>query len=154
MQGSPKVIEFLNEALTAELTAINQYFVASKMAANWGYEKLARYGYDESLGEMRHAESVIERIILLEGVPNLQRLFPVRVGETVVEQFELDLEMEREAVQRYRRGIRVCSDEGDPATRVFLEAQLAAEEEHVDWIETQFIAIEQLGFANYMLRWV
>ncbi|HWB71390.1 MAG TPA: bacterioferritin [Egibacteraceae bacterium] len=154
MQGSPKVIEFLNEALTAELTAINQYFVASKMAANWGYDKLARHVYDESLGEMRHAESVIERIILLEGVPNLQRLFPVRVGETVVEQFELDLEMEREAVQRYRRGIGVCSEEGDPATRVFLEAQLVAEEEHVDWLETQFVAIEQLGFANYMLKWV
>ncbi|MDP8970610.1 MAG: bacterioferritin [Actinomycetota bacterium] len=154
MQGSPKVIEFLNEALTAELTAINQYFVASKMAASWGYEALAKHHYDESLSEMRHAESLIERIVMLEGVPNLQRLFTVAVGESVVEQFELDLQMEREAVQRYRRGVGVCMDEGDPTTRAFLETKLSDEEQHVDWLETQLTALDQLGFANYMLRWV
>lgn len=154
MQGSPKVVEFLNDALSAELTAINQYFVAAKLAANWGYEKLAKYQYEESLDEMRHAEALIERIVMLEGVPNMQRLYTVRVGESPVEQFELDLEMEREAVQRYRRGVGICVDEDDPTTRAFLERKLADEEEHVDWLETQFQVLDQLGFANYMLKWV
>ncbi|HUH06474.1 MAG TPA: bacterioferritin [Egibacteraceae bacterium] len=154
MQGSPRVIELLNEALTAELTAINQYFVASKMAADWGYDKLADYDRKESIEEMEHAEKLIERILFLDGVPNMQRLFTVQVGETVLEQFQADLEMERGAVERYQRGIALCAEEGDPGTRTLLESYLRDEEHHVDWLETQFVAIEQLGFENYMLRWV
>lgn len=154
MQGSPRVLELLNEALTAELTAINQYFVASKMAADWGYDKLAEYDRKESIEEMEHAEKLIERILYLDGVPNMQRLFTVQVGESVLEQFQADLEMERGAVERYQRGIALCTEEGDPGTRTLLEGYLRDEEHHVDWLETQFAAIEQLGFENYMLRWV
>jgi bacterioferritin len=154
MEGSPKVVDILNEALSAELTAVNQYFAAAKLADNWGYSKLAEHNREESIDEMRHAERLIERVLFLEGHPNMQRLFTVRVGESVREQFELDLEMEREAVQRYRRGIQTCIEEGDPGTRVLFEEKLREEEAHVDWLETQFEAMEQLGLQNYLLRWV
>ncbi len=154
MQGSPKVIEILNEALTAELTAVNQYFIASKMAANWGYGKLAQEYYDESIGEMKHAESLIERILFLDGVPNLQRLFTVLVGETVVEQFRLNYEMEKSAVERYRRAVGICSDEGDPGSRSYLEGLLRDEEHHVDEAEAQLDNLEQLGEQLWLAKWV
>ncbi|HVM21320.1 MAG TPA: bacterioferritin [Egibacteraceae bacterium] len=154
MQGSPRVIEILNEALTAELTAVNQYFIASKMAADWGYAKLAKEYYDESIGEMKHAETLIERILFLEGHPNLQRLFTVGVGESVVEQFRLNYEMEKAAVERYRRGISVCNEEGDPGSRAFLEEFLAEEEHHVDEAETQLANLEQLGEQLWLAKWV
>ncbi|MDP9405508.1 MAG: bacterioferritin [Actinomycetota bacterium] len=154
MQGSPEVVEVLNEALTAELTAVNQYFIASKLAANWGYATLAKDYYDESIAEMRHAETLIERILFLEGVPNLQRLFTVGVGETVIEQFTLNYEMEKAAVERYRRGIGVCASVGDPGSRTLFERLLADEEHHVDEAEAQLANLEQLGEPLWLAKWV
>ena len=154
MKGSDAVIEVLNEALTAELTAVNQYFIASKMAAGWGYSRLAKDYYDESLGEMKHAETLIERILFLEGVPNMQRLLPVRVGETVIEQFRLNYEMEKEAVERYRRTITLCSTEGDPGTRTLAEDFLREEEHHVDEAEADLDNFSQLGEQLWLAKWV
>jgi bacterioferritin len=154
MQGSPKVIDVLNEALTAELTAVNQYFIASKMAADWGYATLAKSYYDESIAEMKHAETLIERILFLEGMPNLQRLFTVAVGETAIEQFRLNYEMEKGAVERYRRGIVVCDDEGDPGSRTLLESFLRDEEHHVDEAESELANLEQIGEQHWLAKWV
>lgn len=153
MQGSAKVIEILNEALTAELTAVNQYFIASKMAANWGLEALAKEYYDESLGEMKHAEELIERILFLEGTPNMQRLFNVQVGEDAVEQFRLNYEMEKTAVERYRRTVRLCVEEGDPGSRALAERFLVEEEHHVDEAEAQLELLEQIGREHWLARW-
>lgn len=152
MQGDPEIIEFLNEALTAELTAINQYFIHAKMNENWGYERLAKKIYDESLDEMRDAEKLVERILYLEGVPNLQRLGPVGVGETVPEQFELDLATEVAAVERYNRGIGLAVAKGDNGTRELLEDLLTHEEEHLDWIETQQRVIAEIGLEHYLAQ--
>jgi len=152
--GDPKVIEALNEALTAELTAVNQYFIASKMAQNWGYAKLAKEYYDESIDEMKHAEALIDRILFLDGTPNMQRLFPLEVGETIVEQFQLNYEMEQRAVQRYRQGSALCTECGDPGTRVILEGFLASEEEHVDEAEAELANLEQLGEQLWLAKWV
>lgn len=154
MQGSPNVIELLNEALTAELTAVNQYFIASKMAADWGYAKLAKEYYDESIGEMKHAEGLIERILFLEGVPNMQRLFTVAVGESVIEQFRANLDLEVAAVERYRRGVAICEQEGDPGTRTLLEGFLRDEEDHVDEAESELDNLEQLGEPLWLAKWV
>jgi bacterioferritin len=150
VQGSPQVIEILNEALTAELTAVNQYFIASKMAENWGFPRLAKDYYDESIGEMKHAETLIERILFLEGVPNLQRLYTVQVGEQV----RLNLDMEVAAVERYRRGVAICADEGDPGTRSLLEEFLREEEHHVDEAEAQLENLELLGEQLWLAKWV
>jgi bacterioferritin len=154
MQGSEKVVELLNEALTAELTAVNQYFIASKMAADWGYHRLAKEYYDESIAEMRHAETLIERILYLDGHPNMQRLFTVRVGESVIEQFRANYEMEQQAVERYQRGIGICTAEGDPGTRTLLEELLTDEEHHVDEAESELANHEQLGEALWLAKWV
>jgi len=154
MKGSSAVIDVLNDALTAELTAINQYFIASKMAKNWSYDKLAHEYYEESLGEMKHAEAIIERILMFDGVPNMQRLFTVHVGETIVEQFKLNYEMEKEAVDRYRRAITVCQEEGDPGTRAFFEDILHTEEEHVDEAEGELAQLDQIGEALWLQKWV
>lgn len=153
MRGSERVIELLNEALTAELTAVNQYFIASKMAANWGYPRLAKDYYDESIGEMRHAETLIERILYLEGHPNMQRLFTVQVGESVIEQFRANYEMEKGAVERYQRGIALCVEDGDPGTRVLLETLLADEEHHIDEAEAELDNLEQLGEQLWLAKW-
>ena len=150
MQGSAAVIELLNEVLTAELTAVNQYFVHSKMCENWGYERLAHHARDESIGEMKDADQLIERILYLEGVPNLQRLGTVRVGETVVEQLTVDLDLERAAIDRLNRGIALCVAEGDNGSRDLLEDILEGEEEHADWLETQFELIRQVGEPFYL----
>jgi bacterioferritin len=149
MQSSPEIIELLNEVLSAELTAVNQYFIHSKMQDNWGYKRLAERGREESFGEMKHAEQLIERIIYLEGVPNMQRLGTVRVGETVSEQLNLELDTEKDAIVRLAAGVEQCrrSDEG---TRLLLESILAAEEEHADWLETQLELIRQLGENLYL----
>lgn len=154
MRGSDRVIELLNEALSAELTAVNQYFISSKMAANWGYSKLAQEYYDESIGEMKHAETLIERILFLEGVPNMQRLFAVAVGESVIEQFRANYEMELGAVERYRRGISLASEEGDPGTRTLLEQFLSDEEHHVDEAEAELENLAQLGEQLWLAKWV
>lgn len=150
MQGSPAVIEILNEVLTAELTAINQYFIHARMCDNWGYDRLAEKLRHESIDEMKDADSVIERLLYLEGVPNMQRLNPVGVGETVLEQMELDADLERAAVERYNRGIALAVAEGDNGTRELFERQLRGEEEHLDWIESQLELIRQVGLENYL----
>ena len=152
MPGDQDVIELLNEVLTAELTAINQYFIHAKMCENWGFERLAKKNYDESIDEMKDAEKVIERILFLEGVPNLQRLGSVLVGETVPEQHQLDLDLERAAIDRYNRGVALARDKGDNGTAELLEDLLVGEEEHADWLEAQLNLIEQVGLQNYLAQ--
>ena len=154
MQGNAEVIELLNEVLTAELTAINQYFIHAKMCENWGYEKLAKKTYDESIDEMRDAEKVIERILYLDGVPNLQRLGSVRVGESVPEQHRLGLELEIDAIERYNRGVELARRNGDNGTAEMLEDLLTGEEEHADWLEAQLVLVDQVGVENYLATWI
>ena len=149
MQGDPEVVELLNEALTAELTAINQYFAHSKMCEDWGYARMAATLREESMDEMRDAEKLIDRILLLDGIPNLQRLGPVSVGETISEQLELDRELEQAAIERYRRGVVLCLEKGDPGTRELLESLVVGEESHLDWIETQQSLIADVGIELY-----
>jgi bacterioferritin len=148
--GDPEVLELLNEVLTSELTAVNQYFAHAKLQDHWGYGRLAARSRDESLEEMRHAEAAIERILYLEGVPNLQRLSSVRVGETVPEQLRADLDLEVEALALYRRGVVLSERLEDHGTRELLVGLLRDEERHADWLETQLSLIESLGEANYL----
>jgi bacterioferritin len=150
MQSDPRVVDALNEILTAELTAVNQYFIHAKMCANWGYERLAAHGRDESIDEMKHAEALIERILYFDGTPNMQRLFPVRVGETVQEQLELDLATEKEAIPRFNKTIALCVEVGDNGTRELLADMLVSEEDHADWLETQLETIRQIGIEFYL----
>ena len=149
MQSTPEIIELLNDVLTAELTAINQYFIHYKMQENWGYKRLADKGKEESFGEMKHAEELIERILYLEGVPNMQRLGPVKVGETVPEQLKAELETEKEAIARLTAGVEQ-SRRTDEGTRLLLEQILHDEEEHADWLETQLGLIASLGEGLYL----
>jgi bacterioferritin len=150
MQGDPEIIEILNEVLTAELTAINQYFIHAKMCDNWGYDRLAEKHRHESIDEMKDADELIERILFLEGVPNMQRMNPVMVGETVKEQLELDLALEYAAIERYNRGIAVAVSKGDNGTRDLFSSRLQGEEDHADWIESQLELIRQVGLENYL----
>ena len=150
MQGDARVIEFLNEQLTAELTAINQYFLHAKMQENWGYTILAAHTRSESIDEMRHAEILTVRILFLEGLPNLQKLFGLRIGETVGEQFECDMKVEVEAVDRLRRGIAYMREIGDVTSAKIFEDILADEEHHIDYLETQIGLIGKLGEALYL----
>jgi bacterioferritin len=150
VHGDPEIIEALNEVLTAELTAVNQYYVHYKMCENWGYARLAHKKREESIEEMKDADSVIERILFLEGVPNMQRLNPIRAGEDPVEQHRLDLEMELEAVARYNRVIALARDKGDNGTRSLLEHILRGEEESVDWLEAQLHVVEAIGAERYL----
>jgi bacterioferritin len=152
VRGDARVIELLNEVLTAELTAVNQYFIHAKMCDNWGYERLAKHDRDESIGEMKDAEALIERILYLEGVPNLQRLGTVMVGETVPEQLRLDLQNERDAIDRLNGGIALCVEVGDNGSRDLLEDILEGEEEHADWLETQLSIIDDVGDAHYLAQ--
>jgi len=150
MKGDPKVIEILNEVLTAELTAVNQYFIHAKMCADWGYQELAAYGKAESIDEMKHAEQMIDRILFLEGVPNMQRYFKIKVGKTVKEQFEHDVALEYEAAKRLNKGVQACIEAGDNTSRQILEKILAEEEHHIDWLETQLSLIESIGMERYL----
>jgi bacterioferritin len=152
MKGDPQVIEVLNDVLTAELTAINQYFVHSKMCANWGYGRLAKKKWDESIEEMKHADKIIERILFLDGTPNMQRLSPVRVGEDPVEQHRLDLQMELAAQKRLNDGIALCVSKGDNGTRDLFEEILQSEEEGIDWLEAQLHLIDEIGKENYLAQ--
>jgi bacterioferritin len=154
MQGDAQVITALNDVLTAELTAINQYFVHSKMCANWGYPRLAKKKWDESIEEMKHADKVIERILFLGGTPNMQRLGPVRVGEDVVEQHTLDLDMELAAQKRLNESIALCVSKGDNGTRDLLEGILHSEEEGIDWLEAQLHLIKEIGKEHYLAQQV
>lgn len=144
------LINALNDILTAELTAINQYFLHAKMCGDWGLWQLHQHIREESIDEMRHAEALIERILYLNGVPNVQRLGKVRIGETVEEQFRLDLELEYLAVPRLNKAIDLFREAGDNGTRALLEDILTSEEEHIDWLETQLALIEQVGLQNYL----
>ena len=152
MRGHEQVLTLLNEVLTAELTAINQYFIHARMCENWGYARLWKKIREESIGEMKHADELIERILHLEGVPNVQRLGKINVGQTVPEQFRLDLELEKAAIQALNAGIEQARSLGDNGTRDLLEDILEGEEEHVNWIEAQLSLIAQTGEANYLAQ--
>jgi bacterioferritin len=154
MRGDPQVIEILNEILTAELTAINQYFVHAKMCANWGYRRLHKKKWDESIDEMKDADRLIERILFLEGTPNMQRLGPVRVGEDPIEQHRLDLAMELEAVGRYNRAVALTRERGDNGTRELLEEILRGEESSVDWLEAQLHLADEVGKERYLAEMI
>jgi bacterioferritin len=150
VKGNDEIIEVLNDVLTAELTAINQYFIHHKMCANWGFQRLSAKKREESIEEMKHADSVIERILFLEGTPNMQRLSSVRVGENAVEQHQLDVALEVEACERLNKGIALCREKADNGTREMLEEILTNEEESVDWLEAQLYLVEELGREHYL----
>jgi bacterioferritin len=150
MQGDKRVIEFLNDQLSAELTAINQYFLHAKMQENWGYVKVAKHTYAESIDEMKHAETLTERILFLDGLPNFQRLYTLRVGQTLPEQFTADMQVEQEAVARLREGSEYMRSIGDITSARIFEDILADEEEHIDYLETQQALIEQIGLELYL----
>jgi bacterioferritin len=152
MQGNPDVIAALNELLTHELTAINQYYVHSKMCANWGYKALAKKKMDEAMEEMRHADALIERILYLDGIPNMQRLGAIKVGEDPIEQHRLDLEVERSAVERLNRFVALFWDKADNGSRLLIEKMLHDEEEAIDWLETQFKLVADLGKEHYLAQ--
>ena len=154
MQGDTQVIDALNAVLTAELTAINQYFIHHKMCENWGYQYLSHKKREESIGEMKDADEVIERILYLEGVPNMQRMNPVRVGEDPVEQHKLDLAVETDAIERLNKGIALCRDKGDNGSRAMLEAILHGEEESADWLEAQLHLVGEVGKENYLAEMI
>ena len=150
MKGDPQVLDALNRALTVELTAINQYFCQAKMCQNWGFLKLYHKHYSESMGEMKHAEKLIERILFLEGVPEIARYDVIRVGADVREQFENDLKLEMTGVQHYNATVDLCIRLKDNGTRDLIEPILTESEEHVDWLETQLHLIDSVGLQNYL----
>ncbi|MFO0605999.1 MAG: bacterioferritin [Polyangiales bacterium] len=152
MKGQQPIIDALNQVLTGELTAINEYFIHAKMCRNWGYHRLAQHIRKESIDEMKHADELIERILYLEGVPNVQRLNKVNVGENVPEQLRLDLELEREALARLNDAIKLSRDLGDHGSEELLRKILVSEEEHVDWLEAQLGQVSELGVANYLAQ--
>ena len=150
MQGDARVIELLNEQLTSELTAINQYFLHAKMQQNWGYTKLAAHTRAESIEEMTHAERLTDRILFLEGLPNYQKLLALRIGQTVREQFESDMAIEVEVIQRLRPAIAYCEQVGDHTSKRLFEEILADEEHHIDYLETQLALLDSLGEPLYL----
>jgi bacterioferritin len=154
MQGDPAIIELLNDVLTSELTAINQYFIHHKMCENWGYAKLSAKKYEESIEEMKHADRVIERILYFDATPNMQRMNPIRVGENPIEQHELDLALEVEAVSRLNEGIARARERGDNGTRELFEAILKEEEESVDWHEAQLHLVNEVGRERYLAEMI
>lgn len=152
MKGNKDVINALNEVLAAELVAINQYFMHAKMCENWGYLALAKQNRTESIDEMRHAESLVQRILFLEGLPNLQRLDKLSIGQTVPEQLQADLDLEYKAVARLTSAVALCRDKGDHTSEELLRQIQKAEEDHIDFLETQLGLIKQLGEALYLSR--
>jgi bacterioferritin len=150
MQGDSKVIDYLNRVLGNELIGINQYFLHARMFKNWGFNKLNEYEYRESIDEMKHADRLIERILFLEGLPNLQELGRLRIGENVKEVLTCDLQLEHQAHALLKEAIAACETIGDFVSRELLDDILASEEEHIDWIETQLDVIEKIGLENYL----
>ena len=154
MRGDPAIINALNEILTAELTGINQYFIHHRMCANWGYAKISSKKRSESIDEMKHADRVIDRILYLDGVPNMQRMNPVRVGEDPIEQHQLDLALEVDAVDRLNKGIALAREKADNGTRDLLEEILVSEEESVEWHETQLHLVKEIGKERYLAEMI
>jgi bacterioferritin len=152
MKGDPRIIDLLNECLTGELTAVNQYFLHARMCKNWGYDHLAKKIYAESIDEMKHSDKLIERILFLEGLPNLQRLSKLAVGTTVVEILKNDLALEISNPPRLNKGIQLCRDVGDNASEDLLTRILVDSEHHVDWLESQLELVKQVGEQHYMAQ--
>lgn len=150
MKGDPKIIECLSTVLKAELTAINQYFLHAEMCENWGYERLAKHTRKESIEEMVHAEKLMERILYLDGTPNMSDYFKINIGGDVPQQFKNDLQLEYDAVKRLNEFVTIATDVGDFGTRQLFEKILKDEEEHIDWLEAQLHAIEEMGIQNYL----
>ena len=152
MKGDAKIIAILNEVLKAELTAINQYFLHAEMCENWGYERMAKVMRKESIEEMQHAEILMERILLLDGTPNMSDYFKINIGQNVKQQFQNDLQLELDAVKRLNAGIATCVAAKDNGSRELLEKILVEEEEHIDHLEAQLHAIEEVGIENYLAQ--
>ncbi|HXY48817.1 MAG TPA: bacterioferritin [Terriglobales bacterium] len=150
MKGDVKVIAVLNDVLKAELTAINQYFLHAEMCENWGYERMAKTTRKESIEEMAHAEQLMERILLLDGSPNMSDYFRINIGQTLKLQLRNDLDLEYAAVKRLNDGIKTCVAAGDNGSRELLEKILLDEEHHIDWLEGQLHAIDEMGYENYL----
>ena len=152
MQGDPRIIDLLNQVLRKELTGINQYFIHSRMCKNWGYAVLAKHGYDESIDEMKHADKIIERVLFLDGVPNLSDYDPILIGADVRQQLANDLSLEMAALQVLRPGVKLCLEVADHASRELLEHIVEDEERHVDWIEAQLHKIQEVGYQGYLAQ--
>jgi len=152
MKGDPKVIAFLNQVLKAELTAINQYFLHAEMCENWGYYRLAKLVRKESIEEMTHAEKLMERILYLDGTPNMSDYFKINIGASVEAQFKNDLQLEYDAVKRLNDGIKLCVAQGDNGSRDLAEHILTDEEHHIDWLEAQLHDIDEMGIQNYLAQ--
>jgi bacterioferritin len=154
VKGDAKIIALLNEVLKAELTAINQYFLHAEMCANWGYYRLAGVTRKESIEEMTHAEKLMERILYLDGTPNMSDYFKINIGNNVPQQLKNDLQLEYDAVKRLNNGIALCHDLKDDGSRELLKSILLDEEHHIDWLEAQLHALEEMGIQNYLTQWM
>jgi bacterioferritin len=152
MKGDPRIIDLLNEVLTGELTAINQYFLHAKMCLNWGYKHLGKKVYDESIDEMKHADKLVERILFLDGLPNLQKLNKIAIGQNVIEILKNDLALESGTVPRLNKGIQTCRDAGDNGSEELLTYILVESEKHVDWLESQLELVQQIGEHHYLAQ--
>jgi len=152
MKGDPRIIDLLNEVLTGELTAINQYFLHGKMCLNWGYDHLGKKIYEESIDEMKHADKLVERVLFLDGLPNLQKLGKLSIGTGVVEILENDLALEMTTVPRLNKGIQLCRDAGDNGSEELLTRILVDSEGHVDWLESQLELVKQVGAPHYLAQ--
>jgi len=152
MKGDPKIIAILNEVLKAELTAINQYFLHAEMCENWGYQRMAKHTRKESIEEMQHAEILMERILLLDGAPNMTDYFKINIGQTVKDQLKNDVDLEYTAVKRLNEGIKACVAAGDNGSRELLEKILLDEEHHIDWLEGQLYMIKEMTYENYLAQ--
>ena len=152
MHGDPEILKVLQEVLSAELTAINQYFIHARMLRNWRYMKLADHTEKESIGEMKHAQEAMDRILYFDGIPNMQKYMKINVGKNVPEMMKVDLSLEYDAVKRLNRGIALATDKGDNGTRALFEKILVSEEEHIDWLEAQIQQIKDIGAENYLAQ--
>ena len=152
MRGHADVVALLNDVLTAELTAVNQYFVHARMCENWGYERLAKQVRKESIEEMTHAEKLLERMLYLDGSPNMSDYFKINIGQNVEQQFKNDMQVEYDAVKRLNEGIHICSAANDGGSRELLEHILMDEEHHIDWLEAQLGMIKEVGIQNYLAQ--
>jgi bacterioferritin len=152
VHGDPEILQLLQEVLSAELTAINQYFIHARMLRNWRYMRLADHTEKESIGEMKHAQEAMDRILYFDGIPNMQKYMKINVGKTVPEMMKLDHSLELDAVKRLNRGIALATEKGDNGTRALFERILVSEEEHIDWIEAQLQQIKDIGAENYLAQ--